>query len=257
MSGSARWRPPPFDEVHEYTKSELVNFDICLEAVKYNGVILRKVPKEFKGYELCFEAVKNDGLSLKFVPEELKDYNMCLTAVKNDGDSLKFVPIEFRDNEMCVAAVQNDGMALQYVPEKNQSEELCLKALNVNYYSYKYIIDRTYQINLAAVKLDSRLISEIENPSREMILEALNSELNFASYAQIDPTNKIFIDLIRKEFDKSKIIEEQNKYLSEELGKIKKEYELMKQTFELHPDFGAVEELSKNFSLLAESQKSE
>jgi hypothetical protein len=47
--------------------------EVCLEAVRREGLALCHVPEERRTAELCLEAVRRDGRALCYVPEELKD----------------------------------------------------------------------------------------------------------------------------------------------------------------------------------------
>ena len=44
--------------------------------------------------EMCLEAVREDGMELQYVPEQMKTYEMCLEAVKQDCKAIRFVPEE-------------------------------------------------------------------------------------------------------------------------------------------------------------------
>lgn len=56
--------------------------EICLEAVRQNGLALEYVHEEFKTEELCLEAVKGEGCALQYVPEKLITKYLCFDAVK-------------------------------------------------------------------------------------------------------------------------------------------------------------------------------
>ena len=60
------------DRNFEYNRSN--STEICLEAVKREGLVLVYVPKNLKTQEICFEAVKNlVERDLEIVPEPLRD----------------------------------------------------------------------------------------------------------------------------------------------------------------------------------------
>jgi len=74
-------------------------FQICLEAVKNNGLSLKSVPNKFKTYEICLEAVKNNGLSLEYVSYNYKTLELCTEAIKNNGLALKYI-IDILNNKI-------------------------------------------------------------------------------------------------------------------------------------------------------------
>ena len=58
--------------------------ELCLVAVKQEGLALEYVPINLKTAELCHEAVNQQyGMALRYVPENLKTVELCLKAVNN------------------------------------------------------------------------------------------------------------------------------------------------------------------------------
>lgn len=78
-----------FDEITEQTP------DICLEAVKQDGLVLDKIKE--KTHEICLAAVDNNGLALKFVEEQTEE--ICLVAVKNNH--LAYDYVKNKNIEIC------------------------------------------------------------------------------------------------------------------------------------------------------------
>ena len=57
-------------------------------------------------YEICLTAVKQNGMALQFVPLELIDHAICLAAVKSDGRAYHFVPKQLAvDLDICREAI--------------------------------------------------------------------------------------------------------------------------------------------------------
>ena len=56
--------------------------------------------------EMCLEAVREDGMELQYAPEQMKTYEMCLAAVKYCGEALEFVPDNFKSDEMYLEAIK-------------------------------------------------------------------------------------------------------------------------------------------------------
>ena len=62
----------------------------ALKFVKLQGgEYLQFVPSQFRSQEVCLEAVKENGLALLFV--EHQTHRICLEAVKNQGWALRYV----------------------------------------------------------------------------------------------------------------------------------------------------------------------
>lgn len=63
-----------------------------LAAVKINGMCIGLIPD--LTHEICLAAVKQNGLALQFVPLEIKDDEVCLAAVKQDMKATKYITKE-------------------------------------------------------------------------------------------------------------------------------------------------------------------
>lgn len=83
----------------------------CLLAVKRNGFNLKNV--KIKTYEVCLEAIKSEGLAIAFVDESMQTDELCLLAVKNDGRALQF--IKNQTEEICLSALKEDELALPFL----------------------------------------------------------------------------------------------------------------------------------------------
>ena len=72
----------------QYVEEHLINEEICLEAVKQNGLSLQFAKEYLLNEEICLEAIKQNGMSLQYVEKQTEE--MCLEASKYI-DSLQFV----------------------------------------------------------------------------------------------------------------------------------------------------------------------
>ena len=90
------------------------------------------MPEKLCDKEICLEAIKQNGLALEYVPKKICDREICLETVKQDGYALKYVPGKFCDREICLEAVKQNGNALEYVPKKFQDEEIYFEAIEKN-----------------------------------------------------------------------------------------------------------------------------
>jgi hypothetical protein len=148
-------------EILKLIPEELLDRELCLEAVKKDGMSLGYVPRKLRDRELCQEAVRQNGLSLKHIPELLRDREMCHEATRQDGMALRFVPIEFRDYEFCHEAVRQNGDALWCVPKKLLDRKFCLEAVGQNGISLCYVPNefRDKEICWVAVKKHGEALS--------------------------------------------------------------------------------------------------
>ncbi|MEZ8141861.1 hypothetical protein [Enterovibrio sp. FF113] len=62
------------------------------------GVFLKWLSSEVIDYDLCYEALVSDGMLLKYVPNHFLDKPMCYLALHDDSDARAFVPDALWDN---------------------------------------------------------------------------------------------------------------------------------------------------------------
>lgn len=113
--------------------------NVYMNAVQKDGDNLRYVPSELQTYEMCLIAVRNNGLSIQYVDKVTDE--MQYEAVKNNGMALRY--IKNRTPELCWLAVKNTGCAIKHVPKEIQTEKLCIMALSENISQFDYIHNKT------------------------------------------------------------------------------------------------------------------
>jgi hypothetical protein len=132
-----------------------------LELVKIDGLNLETVPEHDMTEEICLEAVKQNGLALQY---SIIDYDeICMAAIKQNGMALQFCG--YQSLKYCLTAVKQNGLALQFVKQQQYDEcddeyeedpmytyKLCSAALKQNGLALKYVKDQTCALCLIAVK---------------------------------------------------------------------------------------------------------
>ena len=86
----------PQTDYYRLLRNINVTEQICLEAVKKDGDLLRVVPGHLRTKKVCLEAVKQNGNALCWVPYYFRTYKLCLEAVKQTRLALDFFPSDFR-----------------------------------------------------------------------------------------------------------------------------------------------------------------
>jgi hypothetical protein len=127
------------------------------------------VSEKLKTAELCLEAVKQDGMILRLVPRKFKTRELCIEAVKQNGDALFYVPKKYKTVELCIEAIKQNGRALAYVPEKLKTMELCFKAMERHHAANKYVSKIIKKTVKKLIKLGYRNDEKIKNYSIEML----------------------------------------------------------------------------------------
>ncbi len=124
--------------------------DVCLLAVRKNGLCIRYVP--YPTIDLYKIAVAQNGLALghieeKFWNSELYEREMAylsLVAVKENGFALQFVRTQ--TEEICKAAVGQNGYALIYVKPEFKTPEVCRIAWKQNSRALGFATDRFQKV---------------------------------------------------------------------------------------------------------------
>ena len=76
--------------------------ELCLEAVKKNGLALKHVDN--KTHEICLEAVKQNGMALKRVPRSIQTLPIAIAALKQNPECRKYLAVKFQKPEVYKAA---------------------------------------------------------------------------------------------------------------------------------------------------------
>ena len=127
--------------VLEYIPEDLLTNDLCTLAYSYTYKVFGNVLESAQTYEMCLDAVKNDGLKLHIVLPKFKTPEVCLQAVKKYGRALEYVPDELKTPELCTEAVKNSPFALEYVPESLRTIEICTDAVVADNRCFEYVPD--------------------------------------------------------------------------------------------------------------------
>jgi hypothetical protein len=155
--------------------------ELCLEAVKQDGMALQSVKKQTP--KLCLEAIKKNGRALRFVKEQTPE--LCLAAIKKNGRALRFV--KEQTPELCFEAVKQNGMALEFV--KEQTPELCLEAINQAGWALYFVKEKTPELCLEAVKQDGIALQFVKEQTPELCLEAVKQ--NRKAYMYVTNTRTL------------------------------------------------------------------
>lgn len=151
----------------KYIDEKFINRELCLIAVKQNGCAIKYVVKYFDDKDIYFEAIKQNPFALAYI--EQQDRELCLFAVNLNSSVLQYV--KNQDKEICLICVRKNGLSLQYI--KEQDEEICLAAISKEEYAIQYILKQTKNICMAAVKKNPLILRCIHEQDRDICLTAV------------------------------------------------------------------------------------
>jgi hypothetical protein len=174
------WRDPMLYHINAtWTEEQLIEklkkFTYMNYPFDKNGLNLKYIREDLLDDDLCFNAVHNDGRALQYVPgfmqtkkmcvrsRQLKyiynktmiDENMCLQAVQFDGLELEFVPRQHLTNLIKSEAVKQNGMALKFITASEQTDSLCLDAVLQNSKALQYAHNPSQKVIACATSRDN------------------------------------------------------------------------------------------------------
>lgn len=194
-------------EAFPYIPEKYRSYEMCLDAVRYDGTYLEDIPDKYFVDEIMIEAVKRTPGAIKKIKNP--PTKICVEAINRDPAIVKVLdPVTikkyFRVNNnysdpkvldtiykmldsdptvfelipnpsynICLKAVEVDGFNIDYVSEIFQIEELCLKALKSNPWCIKYIKDQTDIYVLAAISDNPKTIKYINKTTPDLELLAV------------------------------------------------------------------------------------
>lgn len=99
----------------------------CIKLLAKDGLLIRNI--EVQTEDMCIAAVRQNGLALKFIKNRYKTPKICVIAVGQNGLALKHA--NKQDEKICVTAVKQNPMAMEYVEEKTEEiREIARKRYN-------------------------------------------------------------------------------------------------------------------------------
>lgn len=217
-------------EIFPYIPVDFVTYEMCLQAVQYDGTYLEDVPNEYFDDDVIMEAIKKTPGIIKIVKEP--STKLCVEAINQDPSVVKvlenssikkyFRYYQTYDNQnilntiykildiepelfqyiikptynICLKAVELDGHNLDDVPHVFRTEELCLKAIQSNPYAIKYIEHQTETYIINAIHTNPKCIKYITNITPEIELMAV--KINGTAIKHIkSPSNELCIEAIK------------------------------------------------------------
>lgn len=84
--------------IYNYVRDDLRTSEVDNISVRENAYTLRYINNQT--YDMCYNAVKVDGYILKFVDYNLKDIKLVKEALKNDEIALKYIPLHLQTDEL-------------------------------------------------------------------------------------------------------------------------------------------------------------
>lgn len=159
--------------------------DICLTAVKNNGMAIEFIPDNLRDSVLCTEAVKTSNGAIKYLQKQ-QTFELCLLAAKGNGHTIQFAKNEFINKELCEIAVNTNGSAIKHVPTHLKTNELILTAIKKDPSVIDSISDQTEEMCLLAIEtaqpyIDYRFLSNlrVQTPKVSELMVSIDGGLRY------------------------------------------------------------------------------
>jgi hypothetical protein len=180
--------------VLEYVPRELVDYELCLAAVRSNGFAIEHVPEKLLTPKLIDAALGQNASAIMDLPHELITPERARLVVAADGGNLRYVPESMRTEELCLLALEHDkdAFALSYIPEERLTPEMCLRAVENDPMDLARIPERlrTVDVCVAAVRDTPWMLSAVPEAIRDEVMSVANVE----PPAPVSPEVKALLD---------------------------------------------------------------
>lgn len=137
----------------EFVPKEILDVRLIVYALKRDGVVLDLVPMYLRTKQICIVACETDSRALRSVPPQVLD-DVALMILKKDGHALKYIK-KFATEEMIRIAVENEPLALQHVPKPFQNYELAKSAVSRNGDALQFVNHDLFTDELIELALDN------------------------------------------------------------------------------------------------------
>ena len=170
-------------------------------AVKQNGLAIRYIPEGIQTEYICECAIKQNIESFRYT--KYKTEEMCWYVIKKQPSFINYVPPYIRTDKMLNWLIDQNPFNIELMSDNIITEKLMWRALKENYeifYScnhrttemYQYVFEKEKNIErfcmeckyslyklpdsivLECLKYDGLWIRDIDNPSKELCLTAIN-----------------------------------------------------------------------------------
>jgi hypothetical protein len=147
-------------------------YDMCKNAVMYNGYYIKYVLSEHRTREICEIAVRKDANAIMHI--EFPDEYLCMIAIDNDPFVIKH--IKNQTHNICEYAVRKNPKVIQCV--EDQTEYLTCLAVDIDPSVIVFINKQYNHINKLVVSRNGLLLKHINNQTREICDIAIKQNID-------------------------------------------------------------------------------
>ena len=158
------------------------------DVIKCNQFILSNKRSIWDNYDLCMEIVQTDGLMLYFIESKYQTDVLCKEAIRQDDRSIGFVITP--THEVYMEYVRLKAKNIENIPDHELTPELCVKLLETNSEVLPFIKSPSEEVLTFMVKEDGMKLKDIKNQTQNMCMEAVMQNKKCFKFVQIEFRDK-------------------------------------------------------------------
>jgi hypothetical protein len=158
--------------------------DLCIKAVRKDGLVLQFVHPDIIDEHICLEAIKQNGLAFIYIPKTLITLEMVTHYCLSKHCNLQLVPKHYLTETICTDAVKQDITNIAYMPKRFVTEEMAILALETHGSNLEYIPRRlwTPKVCNILVRMDNQIVGLRAPNIRYLPMEKRTRELCEIAY---------------------------------------------------------------------------
>jgi hypothetical protein len=116
--------------------------DLCIKAVRKDGLVLQFVHPDIIDEHICLEAIKQNGLAFIYIPKTLITLEMVTHYCLSKHCNLQLVPKRYLTETICIDAVKQDITNIAYMPKRFVTEELWKETVKELPHMFQHVVHR-------------------------------------------------------------------------------------------------------------------
>ena len=167
-----------------------IGAELCKYIVQKNGMVIQKLPSQYKTKELYELAIGQNPLVIGHISKYKLTYELCKSAVYKNNYAVKYVPKKYLHrllndaNKIIGFAINIKPSIIKYISSKNITVELCKLAIDKDYKVLKLIKCQSDEICKYAIDKNTDAFTYIlnENQTEELCKYAVLKNIYLFKY---------------------------------------------------------------------------
>lgn len=159
--------------------AKVLSQELCDYAYSVDKNAFKHIPSGFRSYEMCLDAVQYNGMFLDDVPKVHMNNEIAFVAILNKSSAIKFVlnPTE----EMCYLSLKDNALNIAHID--NPTDEMYLLAAAQNPYYYQKIKDKSIiDDKICLIRTNPESIADMPDAPYEYYVEAVKKSWKCMKY---------------------------------------------------------------------------